>query len=82
MLHYIAMGERLGDEEGRTTWKEKSAKCVGVGCHLSPHYHNSPYMRFEGIWGAPPLKRMAVHMGMRHLSRGAHLLFGTCSNQE
>jgi hypothetical protein len=66
--------------EGRTKWRERSAKCWRVGCHLSTHYHNSPSSRFERIWGAPPLKRLAAHMGMRHLSRGVHPFICTCSN--
>jgi hypothetical protein len=38
-------------EGGRTKCEEKSAKCVGVGCHLSQHSHNSPLVKFEGVWG-------------------------------
>ena len=65
--------------EGRTKWRERLTKCWRVGCHLSTHYQYLLSSRFERMWGAPPLKRLAAHIGMRHLSRGAHPFICTCS---
>ena len=65
--------------EGCTKWRERLTKCWRVGCHLSTHYQYLPSSRFERMWGAPPLKRLAAHIGMRHLSRGAHPFICTCS---